>query len=62
MWVIPKARAPTLFAGIHSGRDLSAYAGILGLNQGAFEAFAGEGANHENKQWKYTGGKRTGSD
>ena len=37
VWVIPKARAPTLFAGIHSGRDLSAYAGILGLNQGAFE-------------------------
>ncbi len=37
VWVIPKARVPTLFAGIHSGRDLAAYAGILGLNQGAFE-------------------------
>ena len=36
VWEIPKARAPTLLAGIHTGRDLAAYSGILGLNQGIF--------------------------
>ena len=34
----------------------------LGWTKAPLKAFAGEGANHENKQWKYTGGKRTGSD